>query len=56
MLIVLYIYKKSDGTFLYQDTGNPDDVIKDLLDNKDFTLTPIPNNDKLWRWVDGRWV
>lgn len=56
MLIKLYIYKKSDGSYLYTDVGNPDLVIKDLGDDKDFTLTPPPDNSKQWRWVDGQWI
>ena len=55
MLVKLYIYKKSDGSFLYEDTGNPDYVIADLGDDKDFTLTPPPDNTKQWRLVDGKW-
>lgn len=56
MIITLYIYQKSNGQYLYQDIGNPDDVINDLTDDKDFTLTPPPDNEKQWRWVDGAWV
>ncbi len=55
MLVVLYIYQKSDGTFLYQDIGNPDSVIKDLGDDKDFTLTAPPMDGKSYRWVNGEW-
>ncbi|MDO4896311.1 MAG: hypothetical protein Q3971_03015 [Moraxella sp.] len=55
MLITLYIYQKSDGRYLYQDIGNPDDVINDLTDDKDFTLTPPPDDSKAWRWVDNHW-
>ncbi|WP_157848126.1 hypothetical protein [Moraxella canis] len=56
MLVQLYIYQKSDGAFLYQDIGNPDYVIADLGDDKDFTLTPPPDFSKQWRWVDGEWI
>lgn len=55
MLIKLYIYHKSDGAFLYEDIGNPDYVIADLGDDKDFTLTPPPDSTKQWRWVGGKW-
>ena len=55
MLIVLYICQKSDGVFLYKDIGNPEYVIADLGDDKDFTLTPPPDNSKQWRWIDGKW-
>lgn len=56
MLIQLYIYQKSDGAFLYQDIGTPDSVISDLGDDKDFTLTPPPDNNHLWAWRDGAWI
>lgn len=55
MFVQLYIFKKSDGLFLYQDTGNPAQVINDLGDDKNFTLTPPPDNSKVWRWVDDHW-
>ena len=56
MLITLYIYQKSNGQYLYQDIGNPDDVINDLTDDKDFTLTPPPDDTKVWRWINGAWI
>lgn len=56
MLIKIYVYKKSDGSFLYEDIGNPDYVIADLDNDKDFTLTPPPDNTKQWRWVEDEWV
>lgn len=56
MLVQLYIYNKSNGEFLYQDIGNPENVIADLGDDKDFTLTPPPDGSKVWVWRDGRWV
>lgn len=54
-MIQIYIYRKSDGVLLYQDIGHPDQVIKDLGDDKDFTLTPPPDNSKIWQWVDDHW-
>lgn len=56
MLITLYIYQKSDGQYLYTDIGDPDSVIDDLTDDKDFTLTPPPDDEKQWRWVDSEWI
>ena len=55
MFIQLYIYRKSDGLFLYQDTGNPAQVTNDLGGDKDFTMIPPPDSSKQWRWVDGKW-
>lgn len=56
MLIELYVYNKETGEYLYQDIGNPDFVIKDLGDDKDFTLKPPPDGSKIWRWLNGKWV
>ena len=57
MIVQLYIYKKSDGSLLYIDTGNPENITNDLGDDVDFTLTPPPELDKnqAVRWVDGAW-
>ena len=55
MVVQIYIYKKSDGSLLYQDTGNPENIINDLGDDTDFTLIPPPDNTKVWRWVDNHW-
>ncbi|WP_323842214.1 MULTISPECIES: hypothetical protein [unclassified Moraxella] len=56
MLVKLYIYNKQTGEYLYTDIGNPNAVINDLGDDKDFTLTAPPDNTKAWRWIDGAWV
>lgn len=56
MIVKLYIYQKSTGEYLYTDIGNPDLIINDLGDDKDFTLTPPPNDEKGWRWVDSEWI
>lgn len=55
MLIEIYVYNKTSGEFKYKDVGQPNDVIADLGDDKDFTLTPPPDNTKTWRWVDSHW-
>lgn len=55
MLVKLYIYQKSDGAFLYEDIGNPEYVIADLGDDKDFTLIAPPDSSKQYRWVNGKW-
>lgn len=56
MYITLYIYNKSDGLYQYTDMGVVDDIINDIGDDKDYTLTPPPDTSKQWAWVDGRWV
>ncbi len=53
-MIVLYIFKKATGEYLYQDIGNPAYVIKDLGDDKDFTLTQPPSSKQHY-WYDGDW-
>ena len=57
MVVQIYIYKKSDGSLLYQDTGNPENIINDLGDDTDFTLTAPPKlaKNQAVRWVDGAW-
>lgn len=55
MLVKLYIYRKADGLYLYTDIGNPDCVISDLGDDKDFTLTAPPMDGRQYRWIDGKW-
>lgn len=55
MLIDVYVYEKLSGKFLYKDTGDPEFIIEDLSNDKDFTLTPPPDNTKSWRWVDNQW-
>ena len=55
MLITLYVYRKFDGLFLYQDIGNPGNVIKDLGADKDFTLTPPPDDGQSYKWVGHDW-
>ena len=55
MIMKLYIYDINSGDYLYTDTGRIEDILYDLGDNKDFTLTP-PNIENTCRWVDGNWV
>ena len=57
-MITLYVYNKSNGLFLYSDTGLAEFVITDLSNNDkvDFTLTPPPDYKKSWRWVGVGWV
>ena len=55
-MIKIYVYNVSNGEFLYIDTGLPQDVIRDLVDDKDFTLTPPPDYHSPYRWIDTKWV
>ena len=54
-MVTLYIFKKATGEYLYQDIGNPAYVIKDLGDDKDFTLTQPPGSEQQWYWYDNQW-
>lgn len=55
-LIKGYIYRLSDGLFMYEHIGPPDYVIHDLQKDKDFTLTPPPDSEHQWRWLVDKWV
>lgn len=55
-MIKLYIYDKASGLIVREDFGLISHVIKDMPDNCDFTLTPPPDYDHVWRWVDTEWV
>lgn len=56
MIVKLYIYDKLTGTYCYADTGDIDYILYDLLDSRDFTLTPPPNQRGRWRWINGQWI
>ena len=55
-MITLYKYEKATGRYIGSDAGLPGYVIGDMLDDVDFTLTPLPDYDHVWRWVDTKWV
>ena len=55
MMIQLYIYKKSDGTFMYEDTGSLTGVLNDISENLDFTIKRYPLDGNRYRWIDNDW-
>lgn len=55
-MIKIYIYRKSDGLYLYEDTGTPEYVINDISEDKDFTLKQLPNQNAQWYWLGDKWV
>lgn len=55
-MITLYKYEKATGRYIGSDVGLPGYAIGDMLDDVDFTLTPLPDHDHVWRWVDTKWV
>ena len=56
MSVVLYIYKKNTGLFMYTDSGDPDLILYDLGEDKEFTLISPPDYDHQWRWIDDKWI
>ena len=57
MMIQLYVYKKIDGSFLYEDTGSLEGILLDLGQDKDFTLKPYPSDSEyIYRWIDNDWI
>lgn len=55
MIIKLYVYDVQSKRLMYEDSGSVEYIIYDLGDDKDFTLTPPPDGDRLWYWVDDKW-
>ena len=55
-VVILYIIDRQSGKLLYQDTGNPTHVFKDIADNEDFTLEQPPINEPQKRyWYNNQW-
>ncbi|WP_298978387.1 DUF4376 domain-containing protein [uncultured Psychrobacter sp.] len=52
----LYIYNKNTGLFLREDSGSYTWIVYDLKPYEDFTLVKPPDYNRVWRWVDTRWV
>lgn len=55
-MVNLFFYRKNTGIFSYSDKGKADHVLYDMLSDYDFTLTPPPDYNHVWRWVDDKWV
>jgi len=55
-MMKLYIYRISDGLFMYEDVGSTEGIIYDLGTDKDFTLEPPPDAYEQWYWIDNKWV
>ena len=54
--MIFYVYSKTDGSYLYRDSGYIDGALIDMGDDKDYTLTPPPDYEKVWRWIDSKWT
>lgn len=48
----LYIFDIKTGKLLYIDIGRIDDLMRDLGDDKDFTLQPPPSQNAIY-YKDG---
>lgn len=55
-MIRVYVYNKASGLLIREDYGLASHVMHDIKDNMDFTLTPPPDYDHIWRWVEDKWV
>lgn len=55
-MIKLYVYSKSTGMLVREDVGVIENVVRDITKDEAFTLTPIPNYNHVWRWIDSEWV
>ena len=54
-MITIYLYRKSNLKYIGSDTGVIENVVNDLKEEYDFTLTPPPDHDHVWRWVNYKW-
>lgn len=55
-MIKVFVYSKSTGLLVSELTGVCESVILNIRSNEDFTLTPPPDYDHVWRWVENKWV
>lgn len=53
-MIKLYIYRISDGSFLYEDFGRIPLVVEDIISDYDFTTQPVPIGG-MWYWHNNAW-
>ncbi len=55
-MITIYIYSLSTGLMISELTGTYDAVILNVREGFDFTLTPPPDYNHVWRWIENKWV
>lgn len=55
-MIRIYVYDKASGLPIREDLGLASHVMYDIKDSMDFTLTPPPDYDHVWRWIDDKWI
>ena len=55
--VSLYIYCNNGKNFLRSRSGSIEAVIDTTEKNQDsYTLTPPPDSEHVWRWIDDKWV
>ena len=55
-MITLYLYEKLSGLFKQIDKGIASELMRGLVEEYDYTLTPPPDYENQWRWIDDKWV
>lgn len=54
--MVIYLYDKASGAFLWEVSGGIDVVMLNVTDGKDFTLTRPPYDGNRYKWDGSQWV
>ena len=52
----VYVYNKKSLVFSHELTISAELLERNLNDKYDFTLSPPPDHNSVWRWVDDKWV
>lgn len=52
--IEIYVLN-ADNYYDHTSVGSIDSVIESLAGN-DYTLTPPPDYERRWKWIDNKWV
>lgn len=52
----VYLYRKDTLVFSHMLMVSMDLFVENIDEEYDFTLTPPPDYEKQWRWIDDRWV
>ena len=55
-MITLYLYEKLSGLFKQIDKGIASELMRGLVEEYDYTLTPPPDYENQWRWIDDKWL
>lgn len=56
MNIKIYLYDKKDRKFSHIMGGHASLVTEYIDEYLDFTLTPPPDYEHVWQWIDNKWV